>query len=209
MRALLLIDLQNDFLPGGALPVPDGDAVIPLANRLQPRFDLVVATQDWHPRNHGSFAANHPGKRPGDLVELNGLPQVLWPVHCVQRTAGARFAPALRLTRVRRVFKKGVEPEIDSYSGFFDNGHRRATGLGDYLKRQQVTEVYLLGLATDYCVKFTALDALALGFRTCLIEDACRGVNLKPGDVAAAISEVKAAGVVVLTSAALLPRTRL
>jgi len=209
MRALLWIDLQNDFLPGGALPVPEGDAVIPLANRLQPRFDLVVATQDWHPRNHGSFAANHPGKRPGDLIELNGLPQVLWPVHCVQRTAGARFAPALRLNRVRRVFKKGVQPDIDSYSGFFDNGHRRATGLGDYLQRQQVTEVYLLGLAADYCVKFTALDAVALGFRTCLIEDACRGVNLKPGDVAEAISQMKAAGVVVLPSAALLTGTRL
>jgi nicotinamidase/pyrazinamidase len=208
MRALLLIDLQNDFLPGGALPVPEGDAVIPLANRLQTHFDLVVATQDWHPRNHGSFAANHPGKRPGDLVELNGLPQVLWPVHCVQGTAGARFAPSLRLGAVRHVFKKGVEPDIDSYSGFFDNGHRRATGLGDYLRRHRVTEVCLLGLATDYCVKFTALDAMALGFRTCLIEDACRGVNLKPGDVAEAIREMKAAGLVVLPSAELLAGER-
>jgi nicotinamidase/pyrazinamidase len=208
MRALLLIDLQNDFLPGGALPVPEGDAVIPLANRLQTHFDLVVATQDWHPRNHSSFAANHPGKRPGDLVELNGLPQVLWPVHCVQGTAGARFAPSLRLGAVRHVFKKGVEPDIDSYSGFFDNGHRRATGLGDYLRRHRVTEVCLLGLATDYCVKFTALDAMALGFRTCLIEDACRGVNLKPGDVAEAIREMKAAGLVVLPSAELLAGER-
>ncbi|MBI4328171.1 MAG: bifunctional nicotinamidase/pyrazinamidase [Chloroflexi bacterium] len=204
MNCLLLVDIQNDFLPGGALAVPDGDAVIPVANKLQPLFPLVVATQDWHPSNHGSFAANHPGRKQFDPIELNGLPQTLWPVHCVQGTAGAELAPGLQQGRIARVFPKGTDPGIDSYSGFFDNGHRQATGLGDWLKRKGVTEVGVCGLATDYCVKFTALDAVALGFKTCLIEDACRGVNLNPGDVAKAIQEMKDAGVRVLHSQDLL-----
>src|SRR5258708_5026703 len=157
MKALILVDLQNDFLPSGALPVPRGDAVIPLANQLQGAFKLVVATQDWHPANHRSFAANHPGKQPGDVIELRKIKQILWPVHCVQHTNGAEFHSSLRLNHVNKVFKKGTDTEIDSYSGFFDNGHLRATGLGDYLKEKKVTEVYILGLATDYCVKFTAL----------------------------------------------------
>src|SRR3989442_13276877 len=129
MNALIIVDLQNDFLPGGALPVPHGDEVIPLANELQRRFDLVLATQDWHPANHGSFAANHPGKRPGDRIALNGLDQILWPNHCVQNTPGAAFVPSLDTSRVAQVFQKGTDPGIDSYSGFFDNGHPKATGL--------------------------------------------------------------------------------
>ncbi len=187
--------MQNDFCPGGALAVPEGDRVVPLANRLQEQFDLVVATQDWHPRDHGSFAASHPGKRPGDVVELAGLPQTLWPVHCVQGTAGAEFHPALDLNRIARMFRKGTVADLDSYSGFFDNGHRAATGLGDYLLGRGVSGVYICGLTTDYCVRFSALDAIGLGFATCVVEDACRGVNLQPGDVAAALAEMRAAGV--------------
>ncbi|MGA2863600.1 MAG: bifunctional nicotinamidase/pyrazinamidase [Verrucomicrobiota bacterium] len=197
MNALILVDLQNDFVPGGALPVPGGDLVLPLANRLQARFDLVVATQDWHPASHGSFAANHPGKQPGDVVDLNGLSQVLWPVHCVQGTPGAALARGLDSRRIVRVFQKGTDPAVDSYSGFFDNVHRRATGLGDFLQGRKVSEVFVAGLATDYCVKFTALDAVALGFKTHFLQEASRGVNLKPGDAARAIAEMKQAGVTV------------
>jgi len=198
MKALILVDLQNDFLPGGALAVPDGDAVIPPANELQKVFPLVVATQDWHPANHGSFAANHPGRNVFDQIELHGLPQTLWPVHCVQNTKGAEFSPMLRRDRITKVFQKGTDPGIDSYSGFFDNGHRNATGLGDWLRERGVSQVYVCGLATDYCVKFTALDAVQLGFKTYLIEDASRGVNLRPNDVAVAIAEIQRAGVEVI-----------
>jgi len=200
MRALILVDLQNDFMPGGALPVREGDLVVPLANQLMVRFPLVVATQDWHPANHGSFAVNRPGAKPGDVVDLHGLPQVLWPVHCVQDTPGAAFHRDLDVKRIVQVFRKGTDPLVDSYSGFFDNGRRKATGLGEFLKGRGVDEVYVLGLATDYCVKFTALDACSLGFRTHLVEDACRGVDLKPGDVERAVAEMRKAGVAVVRS---------
>ncbi len=203
MNALILADIQNDFVPGGALAVQDGDAVVPVVNRLLPRFDLIVATQDWHPRNHVSFAVNHAGKQPGDVIELNGLSQILWPVHCVQHTSGAALVPGLNTRPVAEIFRKGTDPGIDSYSGFFDNGHRKSTGLGEFLKVRKVAEVYVVGLTTDYCVKFTALDAVLLGFKTHLIEDACRGVNLKPDDVANAIERMKKAGVVVVQSAGL------
>ena len=199
-KALILVDLQNDFLPGGALAVPDGDQVIPVANQLQAAFPLVVATQDWHPANHGSFAASHPGKKVFEQIELNGLPQTLWPVHCVQNTKGAELAAALNRERIARVFPKGTDAGIDSYSGFSDNGHRQSTGLGEWLKAQGVTEVFVCGLATDYCVKFTALDAARMGFKTHLIEDASRGVNLRPDDVTNAIQEMKRAGVTVVRS---------
>jgi nicotinamidase/pyrazinamidase len=195
VKALLLIDLQSDFLPGGALAVPRGDEVLAPANELQHRFDLIVATQDWHPPNHVSFAVNHPGKQPGDVVEVGGLRQVLWPVHCIAETTGAALAAGLDLSRIARVFRKGTDPLIDSYSGFFDNGHRRGTGLAEFLKERGAKEVYVLGLATEYCVKFTALDALCLGLRTFLVADGCRGVDLTPGDVAAAIAEMRQAGV--------------
>jgi nicotinamidase/pyrazinamidase len=200
MRALVLVDIQNDFLPGGALPVPEGDEIIEVVNDLQVRFDLVVATQDWHPHDHGSFAVNHPGRKPGDVIELSGLRQILWPAHCVQGTRGAAFVGLLHTGRIDRVFQKGTDPNLDSYSGFFDNGHRRSTGLGDYLKAQGVTDVYIAGLATDYCVKFTALDARRLGLNALLIEDATRGVNLRPGDSTAAIEEMRRAGVDVVQS---------
>ena len=200
MSALILVDIQNDFLPGGALAVPEGDAIIPIANRLQLKFDVVVATQDWHPADHGSFAANHPGKKVFEQIDLNGLPQTLWPVHCVQGTPGAALAGSLKQDRIAKSFQKGTDRGIDSYSGLFDNGHRKSTGLGEWLKGQGVTEVYVCGLATDYCVKFTALDAAESGFRTHLIEDASRGVNLRPDDVKQAIEEMKRAGVKVVRS---------
>lgn len=198
MNALLLVDLQNDFLPGGALAVAKGDEVISVANRVQSHFDLVVATQDWHPADHGSFASNHPGSEPGQVIDLNGLRQILWPAHCVQGTRGAEIAEGLDSDRVSRVFQKGTDAGIDSYSGFFDNGHRKATGLGDYLKECGVARVYILGLATDYCVKFTALDARSLGFETHLIQDGCRGVELKAGDIEKAVAEMREAGVRVI-----------
>lgn len=200
MIGMVLVDIQNDFLPGGALAVPQGDRVVPVANQLQPQFPLVVATQDWHPANHGSFAVNHPGKKVYDRIKLNGLEQTLWPVHCVQNSHGAQLASGLNQERIARVFRKGIDPEIDSYSGFFDNGHRRSTGLGEWLKTKGVAEVYVCGLATDYCVRFTALDAVQLGFKVHLIQDASRGVNLQPDDVANAIMEMKRAGVSVIQS---------
>ena len=193
-RALILVDLQNDFVPGGALPVRDGDAIIPVVNRVQAAFDRIVASKDWHPRDHASFAANHPGTKVGDVIQLDGLPQVLWPVHCVQETSGAEFVPALKIHRIDKTFLKGTDSEIDSYSALFDNGHRKSTGMGEYLREQDVRSVYVCGLATDYCVKATALDALKFGFDVTLIEDGCRGVDLKPGDSAAAVEAIVQAG---------------
>ena len=194
-RALILVDIQNDFMPTGALPVADGDAVVPIANQLAAKFDCVVATQDWHPANHGSFATQHEGHAPGELIELHGLTQVLWPDHCVQHTAGAEFVDGLDESQITKVFPKGTDVTIDSYSGFFDNGQRQDTGLAKWLEGQGVTKVYVLGVATDYCVKFTALDAVGCGFETVLVEDACRGVEMNPGDIAAALTEMTAAGV--------------
>lgn len=200
MNALILVDIQNDFIPGGALAVPYGDEIMPVANRLQAKFDLIVATQDWHPPKHSSFAASHLGKNPGDWIELDGLRQILWPVHCVQGTLGADFAPGLNQSRWAKVIFKGTDSEIDSYSGFYDNGHRKATGLGDYLWELGVNRVYVLGLASDYCVKFTALDACGLGFETWVVKDACRGVDLNTGDVKRAMNEMTNAGVRLVNS---------
>lgn len=194
MKALLLIDIQNDFMPGGSLAVPGGDEIIPIINELMPKYDLVVATQDWHPENHGSFAANHPGKNIFEQILLDGLPQTLWPVHCVQNTGGALFAPGLDTRLIHRVFTKGMNPQIDSYSGLYDNGHRASTGMGEWLKSQSVTELHVAGVATDYCVKFTVLDALAKGFHVSLITTACRGVNLQADDVDRALEEMRTAG---------------
>lgn len=194
-HALILVDIQNDFLPGGALAVPGGDEIVPLANKLMDEFKIIVATQDWHPPNHGSFAVNHPGKSVFEMIDLHGLNQTLWPVHCVQGTPGAEFAVELDAARITRVFQKGTRPEVDSYSGFHDNGHRHSTGMAEWLKSQGVTDVVICGLATDYCVKFTALDALSEGFGVVLPTAACRGVNLNPGDVDAALAEMVKLGV--------------
>ena len=183
--ALILVDIQNDFCPGGSLAVKDGDAVVPVANELQKHFELIVATKDWHPAGHSSFES-------------------LWPPHCVQETEGAEFVAGLDTSRIARVFLKGTDPEVDSYSGFFDNEHKRATGLGDYLKERGVTDVAIAGLATDYCVKFSALDAVALGFKTSVVVDACRGVEVNEGDTARALEEMAAAGVNITESRQLL-----
>jgi nicotinamidase/pyrazinamidase len=200
MKALLLIDLQNDFVPGGALPVPGGDKVVTFANRLMTAFDIVVATQDWHPSNHGSFASNHSGKKPGDIINLFGIEQVLWPDHCVQNTFGADFVSTLDVSDIDIVFKKGTDQKIDSYSGFFDNGHKKDTGLDDFLKQKKVTEIFVMGIATDYCVKFTCLDALKLGYKTYLIKDACRGVELNKGDIERALKEIEQSGASIINS---------
>ena len=201
MRALILVDIQNDFVPGGALAVPDGDAVVAVANGLLPHYERVVATQDWHPADHGSFASQHPGHSVGDVIQLHGLTQILWPDHCIQETPGAELVEGLDRGAIQAVFPKGTDPGIDSYSGFFDNGKRRATGLGKHLRGEGVEEVHVVGLATDYCVKFTALDAAALGFETVVIEDGCRGVELAPGDIEKALAEMRASGITVMRSA--------
>ncbi len=197
MIALILVDLQNDFMPTGTLPVPDGDQVISLINDLQKKYDLIVATQDWHPENHKSFAVFH-NKQPGEIIQLDGMDQVLWPVHCVQNTKGAELVADLNIEKIDKLIQKGIDPEIDSYSGFFDNYHKRSTGLGDYLKQKNVTEVHITGLALDYCVKFSALDAMELGFKTSVFSDATRAVNINKDDGLKAILEMKAAGISIL-----------
>ena len=192
--ALIWVDLQVDFMPTGMLPVTDGNAVIPLANAYAKDYQMVVATQDWHPADHGSFAANHPWRKPGQVIDLNGLPQVLWPIHCVRGTWGAEFVAGLATEKITKVFRKGTDPEVDSYSGFYDNGHRKSTGMAEWLREQGITQVDVLGVATDYCVKFTVLDALKEGFKVRLLADACRGVNMAPGDSEVAIEEMRVAG---------------
>ena len=202
MRALIIVDVQNDFIPGGALAVPEGDQVIPVINEIMDRLPFyTVATQDWHPTDHGSFASNHEGKNLFDVVDLNGLQQVLWPDHCVQTTTGALLVDTMHVNKIQTVVTKGGDRGVDSYSGFFDNGKRNPTRLDALLKEQGIEEVYVCGLATDYCVKFTALDAAELGYRTHLITDACRGVNLKEGNVDKALEEMDAAGVRLTDSA--------
>jgi nicotinamidase/pyrazinamidase len=171
MKALLLIDIQNDFLPGGTLAVPEGDKIISVVNELQKNFELVVATQDWHPPDHKSFASNHPGKNPFEIIDLNGLQQTLWPDHCVQGTLGAEFSKLVNTNKVEVIFRKGTNPEIDSYSGFYDNGYLKSTGLADYLRGKKVTEIYLTGLCADICVFYTAMDSMKAGFKTFIIED--------------------------------------
>jgi nicotinamidase/pyrazinamidase len=200
MNALLLIDLQVDFAPGGALPVPEGDQVVAIANTLMRKFDVVVATQDWHPANHGSFAANNPGRMPGELIALDGLEQILWPVHCVQDSNGAELLPGLNVELISHISRKGLNPMVDSYSGFFDNGHRQATGLESWLMQRGIDELVIMGLATDYCVKFTVLDALELGFGVTVVRDGCRGIDLHKGDVERAFAEMTDKGARVVMS---------
>ena len=197
-QALILVDIQYDFLPGGALAVKEGDQIIPIVNDLMSEFTQIYATQDWHPQDHGSFAANHSDKRIGEIIDLNGLPQVLWPVHCVQNSHGASLSDQLDLSRIDKIFQKGTDKTIDSYSGFFDNGKRKATGMGAFLKAQKIDTLTIVGLATDYCVKYTAMDAVDLGFSVRLVLDASRGVELQEGDVSKAIQEMKAHGITIV-----------
>jgi nicotinamidase/pyrazinamidase len=202
--ALLLIDLQNDFVEGGALAVAGGLGVVEIANRLMSHFDLVVATQDWHPPDHQSFASQHPGLKVGACFQLGGLAQTAWPDHCVQGSHGSELVATLSVESIQRIVRKGTDRDIDSYSGFFDNGHKRSTGLADYLREQNIRQVFVMGLATDYCVRATVLDALQEGLKTTLIADGCRGVDLQPGDIELAISDMESAGARIVTSKAIL-----
>ncbi|ACS85760.1 bifunctional nicotinamidase/pyrazinamidase [Musicola paradisiaca] len=196
-KALLLIDVQNDFCPGGALAVADGDRVVDVANlaidaAIKANI-TVIASQDWHPANHRSFAVNS-GTEIGAMGDLDGLTQIWWPVHCVQNQPGAEFHPRLNQNAIEWVVRKGVQPDIDSYSAFFDNGHRASTGLHDWLHRRRITQLTIIGLATDYCVKYTVLDALELGYQTEVLVDGCRGVNLHPNDSQNALNEMSQRG---------------
>lgn len=193
MKALLLVDIQIDFCPGGALPVPKGDEVVEVANKLMDKFPLIIATKDWHPQNHISFASTH-GLKVGEVIEIAGIKQVLWPVHCVQHSEGAKFHPQLKKEKIDYIVYKGTDPKIDSYSAFFDNARLQQTSLDSYLKEKKVNSLYIMGLATDYCVKFSVLDSLSLGYETYLIVDGCRGVDLNPGDVQKALQEMEKKG---------------
>lgn len=193
--ALLLVDLQNDFLPGGSLAIPKGNKIFPVINELlKYSFDFIVAIKDWHPAQHKSFAVNHREKKIGEHILLEGIDQILWPVHCVQNSPGADFSPLLDTRNIQKIFFKGIEENIDSYSTFFDNMHRRSTGLEEFLKESNVSRIFIAGLATDYCVKYSVMEALTLGFDTVVIEDACVGINLHPTDSAIAFEEMKKAG---------------
>jgi len=200
---LLVIDVQKDFCPGGALAVNGGDRIIPLINKIMEKFERVVATQDWHPVEHTSFAVNHKGKKVLDTVAVHGITQVLWPEHCVQGTEGADFHPDLEKRYFNLILRKGMNPELDSYSAFFENDKTTSTGLEYYLKGLGLSHVYICGLATDYCVYYSAMDALKLGFQTLLIEDATQGVDLPSGSVAHAIAQMKNAGIKVIGSSEL------
>ena len=194
-NALLLIDVQNDFCPGGNLAVESGDEVVPVINRIMPSFSRVIATQDWHPPDHVSFASSHPGRRPLDVVEADGIEQVLWPEHCVQGTRGAELHPRLDPGRIGLLLRKGMRRGLDSYSAFFENDRHTDTGLRHYLKGMKLRELFICGLATDYCVLASALDARRLGFRVTLVRDACRGVDLPKGSIEKAIAAMQKAGV--------------
>ncbi len=199
---LLVVDVQNDFCPEGALGVPGGDVVVPVINRLASGFSHIVLTQDWHPAGHQSFASTHPGHAPFETVEAAYGPQTLWPDHCVQGTPGAAFHPDLETTKAEMIVRKGTRAEIDSYSAFYENDRTTATGLAGYLRERGVTRVFICGLATDYCVHYSALDAAREGFEAVVIEDACRGIDLE-GSLAAAKRAMAEAGVAFIASAAL------
>jgi nicotinamidase/pyrazinamidase len=208
--ALIIVDVQNDFCEGGALEVKNGNDVIPVINSLIkfPHFDYIIATQDWHPREHKSFAANHKNKKVYDVIKLGGIKQVLWPNHCIQRTKGSRFHMELNLGVNFKIFRKGTNPEIDSYSGFYDNDHKSSTGLTEYLRKKDISRIYVTGLATDYCVKFTAMDALKEGFETYIIKDAVKGVNINIEDSKKAVSEMSKSGIKIITSRSILNKQK-
>ena len=199
MKALLIIDVQNDFCPGGNLAVPEGDAVVPIINKLIDQFDIIIQTQDWHPANHSSFASNHAGKNPYDTIELEYGTQVLWPNHCIQNSLGAAFHPELNTEKTQVIIRKGFRAKIDSYSTFFENDKITATGLSGYLRERGVEELYATGLATDFCVKWSILDGLQEGFKMFLVQDAVRGIDLN-GSLQSALDEMKEKGAVFITS---------
>ncbi|MFK3962566.1 bifunctional nicotinamidase/pyrazinamidase [Ensifer adhaerens] len=193
-KALIVVDVQNDFCPGGALGVAGGDEIVPMINGLIDRFEHVVLTQDWHPSGHSSFASSHPGKNPFEMIAMPYGAQTLWPDHCVQGSAGADFHPALEWTRAELLIRKGFRAQIDSYSAFFENDRRTPTGLSGYLRDRGIKKVTLCGLATDFCVAFSALDAVAQGFSTTVVLEACRGIDLN-GSLHAMVTRMRDAGV--------------
>jgi nicotinamidase/pyrazinamidase len=199
-KVLILIDVQNDFCPGGALAVGGGDEIVPLINAISGRFERVVATQDWHPKNQVSFASNHAGKKPFDQVTIDGYAQTLWPDHCVQGTPGADFHPALSTVPVDLIVRKGTHPAVDSYSVFLENDKKTKTGLDGYLTSLGAGEIFLCGLATDYCVFYSAMDAVKFGFTAAVIIDACRGIDAPPGSVDKAVADMREAGVRIITA---------
>ena len=201
MRALLIVDMQNDFCPGGALPVPEGDAIVPLINQLADEFDHVLQTQDWHPVHHQSFASQHDGADPYDTVEMDYGTQVLWPDHCVQGTNGAAFHPDLDTTKSELIIRKGFRPEIDSYSAFFENDDTTPTGLAGYLRERDIDTLFVCGLAADFCVKWSALDSRKQGFDVFVVEDATRGID-QDGSLAQAWQEMNDAGVQIISTEA-------
>ncbi len=178
MQALIIIDVQNDFCPGGSLAVPDGDSIIPVINKLSKKFDHVLQTQDWHTSGHQSFASSHPGMKPYEMIGLSYGKQVLWPDHCVRGTQGADFHPDLYTTKTELIIRKGFRKEIDSYSAFFENDHKTSTGLAGYLKDRGISTLFMVGLATDFCVKWSALDGIKMGFDVTVIEDAVKGIDI-------------------------------
>ena len=203
-RALLIVDVQNDFIPGGALAVSGGHEIIPVINTLSPAFELVFATRDFHPADHVSFASNHPGRAVGDVVDVDGQEQVLWPDHCVAGTPGSELHEDLDTSYVDRIVTKGTRRDVDSYSAFFDNNHESATALAGHLRDSNTREIVLCGLALDYCVRYTAFDALAEGYKVTLVADATRAVNLDPADGERTLLELAAAGVRIVNAAELI-----
>ncbi|MEX0994381.1 MAG: bifunctional nicotinamidase/pyrazinamidase [Balneolaceae bacterium] len=199
MKALLIVDVQNDFCPGGALEVPNGDEVVPVINNLIDKFDRIIQSQDWHPEGHSSFASSHPGKDPFETIKMDYGEQVLWPDHCVQGSQGAEFHPELNTTQTQVIIRKGFRPDVDSYSTFYENDHKTQTGLTGYLEDRGITDLYTCGLATDFCVKWSVVDGLKEGFNLHVIEDAVRGIDLK-GSVDEAWKEMKEAGAKVVRS---------
>jgi nicotinamidase/pyrazinamidase len=198
-HALLVIDVQKDFCPGGALAVADGDAVVAPINQLMSRYGVSVLTQDWHPASHSSFAANHQGAAPFSMAEMPYGPQVLWPTHCVIGTEGAAFHPDLNINAADLIIRKGFRPEIDSYSAFFENDKSTPTGLAGYLRERQVEEVFIVGLALDFCVYYSAMDAVRMGFPTTVFNDCCRAIDLD-GSLNAAMEDMKSKGIIVKPS---------
>lgn len=201
LKALLIVDIQNDFMPNGSLAVAKADEIVPLINELQDAFNCVIASKDWHPENHASFAAMHQ-KKPGDLIQLDGIEQILWPIHCVQNSPGSDFFPSLETDKIQKIFYKGVEQRVDSYSCFFDNARKKDTGLHTWLSKESIAELFICGLASDYCVKYTVLDALSLGIKVNVIEDACRAVNKTDGEKA--MQEMSEKGASILNAQSLL-----
>lgn len=201
MKTLIIVDVQNDFTPGGSLEVPEGDKIVPIINEIQEDFDLIIATQDWHPEDHSSFASNHKNKEPFDKIEWKGQDQILWPDHCVQGSKGAEFHPDLEMNKVEAIFRKGMDTDIDSYSGFYDNGHEKNTGLTGYLKERKAKDLYFVGLAADICVQFSIKDAIKEGYRATLIEDATRAID--DDDWKKIKSELKDQGCNMINSASL------